>query len=123
MELWTFCRRKISASNSSHHSSTSQVSSVFTQEVIGSGPGKLENKRTGVARNSWSLFPVWVINSFVCEKDEIDICAFPFCKYSSVFGRFENTDSSSKSFADDFIYKKYKLKNCDSACEFYMLLS
>ena len=36
----TFCRRKISASNSGHHSFTSQVSLVFTQEVIGSGPGK-----------------------------------------------------------------------------------
>ena len=50
----------------------------------------------GVASNTWSRFPVPVINSFVCETDEIDICAFPFCKYSSVFGRFENTDSSSK---------------------------
>ena len=47
----TFCRRKISANNSSHHSSTSQVSLVFGQEVIGSGPGKLENKPWGVARN------------------------------------------------------------------------
>ena len=37
-EHWTstFCRRKKSASNSSH--------TCFTQEVIGSGPGKLENK-------------------------------------------------------------------------------
>ena len=74
------------------------------QEVIGSGPGKLENKPKGVARNTWSRFPVSVINSFVCETYVIDICAFytffPFC---SVFGRFENTDSSSKSFADDFI--------------------
>ena len=76
---------------------------VFTQEVIGSGAGKLENKPEGVARNTWSRFPVSVINSFDCETDEIDICAFPFCKYGSVFGRFEDTDSSSKSFADDFI--------------------
>ena len=73
------------------------------QELIDSGLSKLENKPRGVARNAWSRFPVSVINSFVCETDEIDICAFPFCKYSSVFGRFENTDSSSKSFADDFI--------------------
>ena len=73
------------------------------QEVIGSGAGKLENKPRGVARNTWSGFPVSVINSFVCETDEIDICAFPFSKYSSVFGRFGNMDSSSKSFADDFI--------------------
>ena len=35
--------------------------------------------------------------------DEIDICTFPFWEYSSVFGRFENMDSYSKSFADDFI--------------------
>ena len=40
--------------------------------------GKLENKRKGVARNVWSLFPMLVINSFACETDEIDICAFPF---------------------------------------------
>ena len=59
--------------------------------MIGSGPGKLESKPKGVARNTWSRFPVSVINSSVCETDEIDICAFPFCKYSSVlslgFGR------------------------------------
>ena len=65
--------------------------------------GKLENKRKGVARNVWSLFPMLVINSFACETDEIDICAFPYYKYSSAFARFENMDSSSKSFADYFI--------------------
>ena len=73
------------------------------QEVIGSGLGKLENKTRGAARNTWLRFLVLVINSFVCKTDESDICAFPFCKYSSVFGQFENMDSSSKLFADDFI--------------------
>ena len=48
VSMTTFCRRKISASNSS----TSQVSWVFTQEVVASGPGKLENKPKGVARNT-----------------------------------------------------------------------
>ena len=71
--------------------------------MIGSGPGKLENKPRGVARNTWSRFPVSVINSYVCEADEIDIRGVPFYKYSSVFGRFENMDSSLNSFADDFI--------------------
>ena len=105
----TFCRRKLSASYSSHHSSTWQVSWVLTQELIDSGLGKLENKPRGVARNTWSWFPVSVINSFACETDEIDICAFPFWEDSSAFGRFENIDSSSKSFADDFILKKCKM--------------
>ena len=49
-------------------------------------------------RYAWSLFPVLVINSFTCETDEIDICAFPYYKYSSAFARLENMDSSSKSF-------------------------
>ena len=49
-------------------------------------------------RYAWSLFPVLVINSFTCETDEIDICAFPYYKYSSAFARFENMDSSWKSF-------------------------
>ena len=71
--------------------------------MIGSGPGKLENKPKGVARNTWSRFPVSVINSFVCETDEIDICTVLFYEYSGVFGRFENIDSSSNSYADDFI--------------------
>ena len=51
-----------------------------------------------------------MINSFVCKIDEIDICTFPFCKYSSVFGRFENKDSSSKSFADDLYSKGINFK-------------
>ena len=71
--------------------------------MIGSGPGKLENKPREVARNTSRGFSVPVINSFVCEPDKIDICAFPYCKYSSVFVRFKNMDSSSKSFADYFI--------------------
>ena len=64
---------------------------------------KLENKPRVVVRNTELPFPVSVINSFVCKTDEIDICPFPFYKYSSVFGQFKNKDSSSKSFADDFI--------------------
>ena len=51
VSMTTFYRRKTSASNSSHHSSTWQVSWVFTQEVVGSGAGKLENKPRGVAWN------------------------------------------------------------------------
>ena len=101
--MTTFCRQRISPSNSNHHSSTSQVSWVLTQEVIGSGQGKLENKPRGDANNTLSRFPVPVINSFVCETDKIEICAFSYCKYSSVFARFENMDSSSKSFAEEFI--------------------
>ena len=46
---------------------------------------------------------VLVINSSACETDEIDICAFPYYKYSSAFAQLENMDSSSKSFADYFI--------------------
>ena len=68
--------------------------------MIGSGPSQLENKHRGVARNTWSLFPVPVIDSFVCETNKIDICAFPYYKYSSAFARFESMDSSSKSYAD-----------------------
>ena len=73
----------------------------FTQEVIGSGLGKFENK----PKTTWSRFPVSVINFFVYKTDKIDICTFPYCKYSSlclvvsgcasVFVRFENMDSSS----------------------------
>ena len=35
--------------------------------MTGSGPGKLGNKPRGVTRNTWSRFPVSVINSFICE--------------------------------------------------------
>ena len=62
-----FCRRKISTSNCTHHSSTR---SFFSQEVIGNGPGKLENKFRGVARNTRWRFPVWVTNSTVCSIRE-----------------------------------------------------
>ena len=50
-----------------------------TQEVIGSGLGKFENK----PKTTWSRFPVSVINFFVYKTDKIDICTFPYCKYSS----------------------------------------
>ena len=55
--------------------------------MIGSSPGKLENKRKGVVRNTWSLL---VISSFVCETDKIDICTFPYYKYSSAFAQLKN---------------------------------
>ena len=58
--------------------------------MIGSSPGKLENKRKGIVRNTWSLFPVLVISSFVCETDKIDICTFPYYKYSSAFAQLKN---------------------------------
>ena len=41
--------------------------------MIGSTPGKLENKPRKVARNTCSRFSVSVITSPVCETDKIDI--------------------------------------------------
>ena len=71
------------------------------QDVIGSSPGKLENKPRGVARNTWSRFPVSGLTPlFVKQIKSIFAGAFPYCMYSSVFARFEDMDSSSKSFAD-----------------------
>ena len=48
-------------------------------KVIGSGLGKFENK----PKTTWSRFPVSVINFFVYKTDKIDICTFPYYKYSS----------------------------------------
>ena len=76
--------------------------------MIGNGPGKLENKPREVARNTWSRFLLSVINAFVCKTDRIDICAFPYCKYSSVFARFENMDSSSNPQVEEMWQKKKK---------------
>ena len=38
--------------------------------MIGNGPGKLENKFSGVARNTRWRFPAWVTNSTVCSIRE-----------------------------------------------------
>ena len=94
----TFCRRKISASNSSHHSS-----------------GKLENKPGGVVRNTWSRFPVSETPLFA-EQMKL-IFALSHFASTAVFLIDSRTwiPLRNRPLMD--------FKNCDSACEFYMLLS
>ena len=88
--------------------------------MIGSGEDKLENKPRRVARNTWSRFPVSVINSFVCETDEIDICAFPFQVTSTaVFLVDSGTWIPLRDRSLMILYNKGI--NFEIACEFYIL--